>query len=181
MTIQKLGKDAYKYFTIDSSQRIRYTNTNYRSKGILVFSASWCGHCQALAPVLLRLNAFAQGSIPIVTIDPDQDQVMQKMFVESGLPINGFPTIYMMDVDGRVLHDAYSGPRTLEGLYMKTQTTQSCQETCGTKNDVTGSAILGHKSQWKPTQSLWADTPGISGLADFDRSKTQSQKLYTIL
>lgn len=153
MTISRLGKDAYEHFSIDERKNIRYMQMNYRSKGILVFSAKWCQHCQALAPVLQRLDVFAQNSIPIVIVDVDEDQVLQKVFSNNGLHINGFPTIFMLDVDGRVLHETYQGQRNLESLYLQTQTSEACQKSCGTSR-----VYSEHALGYAPSHSLWADT-----------------------
>ncbi len=162
--IHKLGANAYQSFTIDPQKRVKYTGMNYRSKGILVFSATWCHYCQALAPILVQLDQFTNGDVPIVTIDPDQDKVLQQVFANNGLKIEGFPTIFIMDVDGRVLHEPYKGPRTLEGMYMATQTVQSCQTTCSSGNLVTGSQLMKAMHGYTQPSSLYSTTRELAPL-----------------
>lgn len=129
--IYHLGKDAAHYFKIVPSQRIvRFTRPNPRIKGLVVFSAKWCGHCQRLKPVLQQLDQANFGAVPIVVIDIDEDTVMQKIFASMGLPINGFPTIYMMNLNGRILHHAYQGARTLDSLQQIIQSIHPCQVEC---------------------------------------------------
>lgn len=162
--IHKLGANAYQSFTIDNQQRVKFTGMNYRSKGLLVFSATWCHFCKALAPTLVQLDQFSNGDCPIVTVDPDQDKVLQTVFANSGLKIEGFPTIFVLDVDGRVLHDVYKGPRTLEGLYMATQTVQPCQTTCGKGSQVTGAQILRAAYGYTTPHSLFVTNKQLAPL-----------------
>lgn len=159
MAIFRLGQNAYEKFSIDGNQNIRFTETNYRSKGILVFSAKWCGHCKALAPILERLDVFCNGDVPIVKVDIEEDHILQKVFINNKLPINGFPTIYIMDVDGRVMHTPYQGPRTLEALYLQTQISTPCQKSCGQSH------VSAHNGANNNLAPLWGDSNKVTSLS----------------
>ncbi len=126
-----LGRNASSYFKIAPKYRtIRFTQPNSRIKGLVVFSAKWCGHCQRLKPILQRLDQANFGAVPIVVIDVDEDEMIQKIFPSMGLPIEGFPTIYLINLNGRILHEPYKGPRTLDDLQQAIQTLHPCQIKC---------------------------------------------------
>ena len=50
------------------------------------FTASWCGPCKALAPVLDLLNDEYQGKITIVKVDVDQNRPLAGAFGIRSVP-----------------------------------------------------------------------------------------------
>lgn len=50
------------------------------------FSASWCGPCQMLAPILTQLKAHYQGDISIVKIDVDKNSALAARYNVQGVP-----------------------------------------------------------------------------------------------
>ena len=54
------------------------------------FSASWCGPCQTLAPIIDRLAKKVGGKAKIVKIDVDKNQALA-----SKLNVRGVPTLVL--------------------------------------------------------------------------------------
>lgn len=74
-----------------------YVNKAVGTGGMLVVKQDWCFHCQKLSPVLEGLAKKLGNSYKILKLDGDKDSVI----VES-LGVQGFPTIFYIERDGRV-------------------------------------------------------------------------------
>lgn len=88
-----------------------YTNaTEWSFKGnkpcIIDFSASWCGPCQRLAPVLEEVAQEFEGKIDVYKIDIDEESEVAEQF-----GIQSVPTLIFCPLDGK--------PRSTVGLLPK--------------------------------------------------------------
>ena len=61
------------------------------------FSASWCGPCQAMEPILKKLSAKYKGNVRIVKIDVDRNRA-----ISDKMRIQGVPT-FMFFKKGKML------------------------------------------------------------------------------
>ena len=57
-----------------------------RSKCIVDFSATWCGPCQMLAPVLSKVSDNYTEDIKFYTIDIDENNDLASSFAITGVP-----------------------------------------------------------------------------------------------
>ncbi|KAK9124273.1 hypothetical protein Sjap_013875 [Stephania japonica] len=80
-----------------------------RTQFVMVeFYATWCGHCQALAPEYAAAATELKGVAALAKIDATEENDLAQKY-----DVQGFPTIFFF-VDG--VHKAYNGPRTKEGI-----------------------------------------------------------------
>lgn len=77
-----------------------------KNKFVMVeFYATWCGHCQALAPEYAAAAAeLKDEAVALAKIDATEEAELSQKF-----DVQGFPTIYFF-VDG--VHKSYPGQRT---------------------------------------------------------------------
>tara|TARA_B100001778_G_scaffold160867_1_gene132170 strand:+ start:1366 stop:1623 length:258 start_codon:yes stop_codon:yes gene_type:complete len=78
------------------------------NKGILYFSAPWCGPCQALGPIVDQLGNEGI-SIKKVNIDYETD-------LTTRYNIKSVPTLVLTDLNGNEIKRLVSGGKTLEQL-----------------------------------------------------------------
>ncbi|MFO0938266.1 MAG: thioredoxin [Gemmataceae bacterium] len=77
---------------------------------VVDFSASWCGPCRALAPVLERLAGQYQGRVRFFKVDVDSEQELAEQF-----SIASIPTLMFFN-NGNLLdqHEGLIDPRQLQ-------------------------------------------------------------------
>jgi protein disulfide-isomerase A6 len=81
------------------------------SKGLVMFSASWCGHCQRTAPELEKVADCLGTSFPVFYFDCEK----YPEFARSVMKIEGYPTLKFIDRNGS-LYKTYNSERTYEGF-----------------------------------------------------------------
>lgn len=60
---------------------------------IAYFTASWCGPCKTLGPMLEETVQKAKGAVTLCKIDVDRNQQMVMALAQQGLPIQSVPTV----------------------------------------------------------------------------------------
>lgn len=87
-----------------------YTVKTFSFKGtrpaIVDFSATWCGPCKRLAPILDELATTYKGEIDFYKVDIDESPNVSSVF-----GINAVPTVMFFPVKGK--------PTVIQGLYPK--------------------------------------------------------------
>jgi thioredoxin-like negative regulator of GroEL len=81
-----------------------YVNKVVGTGGMLVVKQDWCGHCKTLAPILEKVAKKLGKAYNILKLDGDDDSGI----VES-LGVQGFPTIFYIERDGKVSGKYTSG------------------------------------------------------------------------
>jgi len=76
------------------------------SPKIVVFSATWCGHCKQLSPQLTKAKRRIATPIYKVNMSKAPEKLMKK------LRLKGFPTIYGYSANGKKRE--YNGERTAD-------------------------------------------------------------------
>ena len=79
--------------TLDHSSFVRLSATS--GVAVLDFTATWCGPCKQLAPVLESIAAEYGDRIRVAAIDVDQEPVLAEQFV-----VRSMPTLVLLR-DGR--------------------------------------------------------------------------------
>ena len=80
-------------------------------KGMIVFSASWCGHCKRAAPEIEKTAKILGKSFIIYNMDCDK----YGEFASKALNVNGYPTIVFVDSDGTPIK-LYTGERSTQSF-----------------------------------------------------------------
>lgn len=70
--------------------------TSYGVPVVIKFGATWCGPCQAFAPILEEVHAELQGKVIIKDVDIDQYGNITRQF-----PVSVVPTMVLVDSDGK--------------------------------------------------------------------------------
>ncbi len=70
--------------------------TSYGVPVIIKFGATWCGPCQAFAPILEEVHAEMQGKVIIKDVDIDQHGDITRQF-----PVSVVPTMVLIDSEGK--------------------------------------------------------------------------------
>ena len=64
---------------------------------IIDFYATWCGPCQALAPMLKRLAEQYEGRVKVLKVDVDKNQALA-----AAARIQSIPTLFFITKDGDI-------------------------------------------------------------------------------
>jgi thiol-disulfide isomerase/thioredoxin len=91
-----------------------YINEAKPTGGLLMVKADWCGHCKRTLPILEDLSKKLGDSYPIYKLDSDANPR-----IVAGLNVQGFPTIFYVNRDGKVgkrFNDDRSVPSFLNGI-----------------------------------------------------------------
>lgn len=90
---------------------------NDSKKTLVLFHASWCGHCKKLMPTWDQLSSELENNSDVKLIKVEcgdaENSEAQKMVVNK-YEIQGFPTIKLFE--NNKLVEEYTGPRTPEAI-----------------------------------------------------------------
>lgn len=86
--------------------------TGKSDKKVIAFVAPWCGHCQALKPVLEE--AAKESNVPILTLTHiDDKQTPHVGKAAAHLKVQGFPMLFLVE-NGKAV--AYNGDRSKQSI-----------------------------------------------------------------
>ena len=88
----------------DYQQYLRGYDYTGKTPVIIDFYATWCGPCQALAPLLKRLAEEYEGRVKVLKVDVDKNQELAMT-----ARIMSIPTLFFITKDGDI-------ERTVGGL-----------------------------------------------------------------
>ena len=81
----------------DYQQYLRGYNYTGKTPVIIDFYATWCGPCQALAPMLKRLAGEYEGRVKVLKVDVDKNQELAM-----AARIMSIPTLFFITKDGDI-------------------------------------------------------------------------------
>ena len=81
----------------DYQQYLRGYNYTGVTPVIIDFYATWCGPCQALAPMLKRLADEYNGRIKVLKVDVDKNQALA-----AAARIQSIPTLFFITKEGDI-------------------------------------------------------------------------------
>lgn len=81
----------------DYQQYLRGYNYTGVTPVIIDFYATWCGPCQAIAPMLKRLAQESEGRIKVLKVDVDKNQALA-----AAARIQSIPTLFFITKDGQI-------------------------------------------------------------------------------
>lgn len=64
---------------------------------LIDYYATWCGPCQALSPLLLRLAQEYDGRLKVLKVDVDKNEALA-----AAAGIRSIPTLMLVDMDGNI-------------------------------------------------------------------------------
>lgn len=102
--VNEISQAQYKTLVSDYSKKA----WNFKGKrpAIVDFSATWCGPCKRLAPILDELAKTYKGKIDFYKVDVDQAKELSKAY-----EISSVPTVLFIPTSGK--------PTSITGLYSK--------------------------------------------------------------
>ena len=81
----------------DYQQYLRGYDCTGKTPVIIDFYATWCGPCQALAPMLKRLADEYEGRVKVLKVDVDKNQELAM-----AARIMSIPTLFFITKDGDI-------------------------------------------------------------------------------
>ena len=81
----------------DYQQYLRGYDYTGKTPVIIDFYATWCGPCQALAPMLKRLADEYEGRVKVLKVDVDKNQELA-----ATARIMSIPTLFFITKDGNI-------------------------------------------------------------------------------
>ena len=94
--IKKIGDNNYENIK-DYQQYLRGYDYTGKIPVIIDFYATWCGPCQALAPMLKRLADEYEGRVKVLKVDVDKNQALA-----AAARIQSIPTLFFITKDGDI-------------------------------------------------------------------------------
>lgn len=91
----------------DRSNKITHSKLDGTTKGLIMFSASFCGYCKRAAPEFIKTSNTLGSAFPLFTVDCEKYPELTK-----ALGIVGYPTIKYINKNGSI-GKVYSKDRTL--------------------------------------------------------------------
>ena len=81
----------------DYKQYLRGYDFTDNTPVVIDFYATWCGPCQAMAPMLKRLAQEYDGRIKVLKVDVDKNQALA-----AAARIQSIPTLFFITKDGQI-------------------------------------------------------------------------------
>lgn len=81
----------------DYQQYLKGYDYTGKTPVIIDFYATWCGPCQAMAPMLQRLAQEYEGRIKVLKVDVDKNQALA-----TAANIMSIPTLFFIRKDGTI-------------------------------------------------------------------------------
>ena len=81
----------------DYQQYLKGYDYTGKTPVIIDFYATWCGPCQAMAPMLQRLAQEYEGRIKVLKVDVDKNQALA-----TAANIMSIPTLFFITKDGDI-------------------------------------------------------------------------------
>lgn len=102
--VKEITQAQYKVLVSDYNKK----DWNFKGKrpAIVDFSATWCGPCKRLAPILDELAKTYKGKIDFYKVDVDEAKALSKVY-----EIRSVPTVLFIPTSGK--------PTSITGLYPK--------------------------------------------------------------
>lgn len=94
----------------DNMGRIIHPVLDGNKKGLIVWSAEWCGHCKALKPDYIKAASILGKSFPLFNVD-----CVKYSDFASKMGIKGYPTIKYLDRTGKMTKD-FTADRSVNGI-----------------------------------------------------------------
>lgn len=94
----------------DKQNKIIHSKLDGNTLGLVVFYASWCGHCKRMSPEFSKASNALGDAFPMLKFDCEKYPELCKE-----LKITSYPTIRFINKDGS-LGEIYNGERTLNGF-----------------------------------------------------------------
>lgn len=112
--VNEISQAQYKTLVSDYGKK----TWNFKGKrpAIVDFSATWCGPCKRLAPILDELAKTYKGKIDFYKVDVDQAKELSKIY-----EINSVPTVLFIPTSGK--------PTSITGLYPKEEIVKVINQT----------------------------------------------------
>lgn len=92
------SNESNKEETSDTAQIMKELGYDDSLPTLLDFSATWCGPCQQIAPLVHELEATYKNQINFIYVDVDDDPEMASNF-----DINAVPTFVLIDAQGNIV------------------------------------------------------------------------------
>ena len=81
----------------DYQQYLKGYDYTGKTPVVIDFYATWCGPCQAMAPMLQRLAQEYEGRIKVLKVDVDKNQALA-----AAANIMSIPTLFLINKDGDI-------------------------------------------------------------------------------